>query len=143
MNRIAATVILATTFATTFATALPACQQVPTTISPAGTPARTTVMPGRLQHIVLVDLEDDADIPRMRAESDRLLPTIPTVKGYVCGTHVETGRANVAHDYDLAIVVQFDSVEDYRAFLEHPVHQQLVREWRSKWRRSYIVDFAP
>ena len=143
MNRIAAAVILATTFATTFATALPACQQVPTTISPAGTPARTTVMPGRLQHIVLVDLEDDADIPRMRAESDRLLPTIPTVKGYVCGTHVETGRANVAHDYDLAIVVQFDSVEDYRAFLEHPVHQQLVREWRSKWRRSYIVDFAP
>ncbi|RLS88478.1 MAG: Dabb family protein [Planctomycetota bacterium] len=143
MNRIAAAVILATTFATTFATVLPACQQVPTTISPAGTPARTTVMPGRLQHIVLVDLEDDADIPRMRADSDRLLPTIPTVKGYVCGTHVETGRANVAHDYDLAIVVQFDSVEDYRAFLEHPVHQQLVREWRSKWRRSYIVDFAP
>ena len=139
MNRIAAAVILATTFATTFATVLPACQQVPTTISPA----RTTVMPGRLQHIVLVDLEDDADIPRMRADSDRLLPTIPTVKGYVCGTHVETGRANVAHDYDLAIVVQFDSVEDYRAFLEHPVHQQLVREWRSKWRRSYIVDFAP
>ena len=143
MNRIAAAVIRATTFATTFATVLPACQQVPTTISPAGTPARTTVMPGRLQHIVLVDLEDDADIPRMRADSDRLLPTIPTVKGYVCGTHVETGRANVAHDYDLAIVVQFDSVEDYRAFLEHPVHQQLVREWRSKWRRSYIVDFAP
>ena len=143
MNRIAATVILATTFATTFATVLAACQQVPTTISPAGTPARTTAMPGRLQHIVLVDLEDDADIPRMRADSDRLLPTIPTVKGYVCGTHVETGRANVAHDYDLAIVVQFDSVEDYRAFLEHPVHQQLVREWRSKWRRSYIVDFAP
>ena len=56
---------------------------------------------------------------------------------------IATGRANVAHDYDLAIVVQFDSVEDYRAFLEHPVHQQLVREWRSKWRRSYIVDFAP
>ncbi len=139
MNRIAAATILATILAT----ALSACQQVPTTISPAGTPARTTVMPGRLQHIVLVDLEDDADIPRMRAESDRMLPTIPTVKGYVCGTHVETGRANVAHDYDLAIVVQFDSVEDYRAFLEHPVHQQLVREWRSKWRRSYIVDFAP
>jgi hypothetical protein len=139
MNRIAATTILATILAT----ALPACQQVPTTISPMGMPAHTTVMPGRLQHIVLVDLEDNADIPRMRAESDRLLPTIPTVKGYVCGTHVETGRANVAHDYDLAIVVQFDSVEDYRVFLEHPVHQQLVREWRSKWRRSYIVDFAP
>lgn len=79
----------------------------------------------------------------MRADSDRLLPTIPTVKGYVCGAPVDIGRANVAKDYDLGIIVQFDSVADYKAYLEHPVHQELVKTWRPKWKRSYIVDFAP
>jgi hypothetical protein len=49
----------------------------------------------------------------------------------------------VAKDYDLGIVVQFDSVEDYQAYLAHPIHQELVAKWRPKWRRSYMVDFAP
>ena len=97
----------------------------------------------RLQHVVLVDMADDAEIPSMRADSDRLLPTIPQVKGYACGTPVDIGRANVARDYDLGIIVEFDSVDDYRAYLEHPVHQQLVQAWRPKWKRAYIVDFAP
>ena len=123
------------------AAALHACAAVPERVEPSGPAAK--LMPGRLQHVVLVDLEDDADIPRMRADSDRLLPTIPSVRGYVCGTHVEIGRGNVAKDYDLGIIVQFDSVDDYKAYLEHPVHVQLVSTWRPKWRRSYIVDFAP
>ena len=97
----------------------------------------------RLQHVVLVDLADDADIGPMRADSDRVLPSIPVVRRYVCGTPVEMGRPNVAKDYDLGIIVQFDSVDDYKAYLEHPVHVQLVSTWRPKWRRSYIVDFAP
>lgn len=104
---------------------------------------RSAVMPGALQHVVLVDLEDDAEIAAMRADSDRLLPTIPMVKGYVCGTPVECGRTNVSKDYDLGIVVQFDSVEAYQAYLVHPIHQELVTKWRPHWKRSFIVDFAP
>ena len=79
----------------------------------------------------------------MRADSDRLLPTIPMVKGYVYGTPVECGRTNVSKDYDLGIVVQFDSVEAYQAYLVHPIHQELVTKWRPHWKRSFIVDFAP
>ena len=100
-------------------------------------------MPAPLQHVVLVDLADDADIPAMKAASDAVLPRIPAVKGYVCGVPVDIGRANVARDYDLGIIVQFDSVADYQAYLAHPLHVQLVQEWKPKWRRSYIVDFAP
>lgn len=97
----------------------------------------------RLQHVVLVDLADDADIPAMRAESDAKLPSIPEVRRYVCGTPVDTGRANVATDYDLGIIVEFDSVDDYKAYLAHPTHQALVTAWKPKWKRSTIVDFAP
>lgn len=109
----------------------------------AALPACHSASKSRLQHVVLVDVADDAEIPAMRADSDRLLPTIPQVKGYACGTPVDIGRANVARDYDVGIIVEFDSVEDYKAYLEHPVHQQLVQAWRPKWKRAYIVDFAP
>ena len=108
---------------------------------PADHAPRTMAAP--LQHVVVVDLTDDADIPAMRAASDALMATIPWVKGYVCGAPVDIGRANVATDYDLAIIVQFDSVEDYRRYLEDPRHLELVATWRSKWARSYIIDFAP
>lgn len=103
----------------------------------------STPTKGRLQHVVLVDLADDADIPAMRADSDARLPTIPEVRGYVCGAPVDTGRPNVASDYDLGIIVEFDSVEAYKAYLAHPTHQALVTTWKPRWKRSYIVDFAP
>lgn len=120
---------------------LPAIAAVVVTV--AALPACHSISKSRLQHVVLVDVADDAEIPAMRAESDRLLPTIPQVRGYVCGAPVDIGRANVARDYDLGIIVEFDSVDDYKAYLEHPVHQQLVQVWRPKWKRAYIVDFAP
>ncbi len=109
----------------------------------AAAPSNRAAMPGRLQHVVLVELEDKSDLAAMRADSDRLLPQIPEVRGYVAGTHVDIGRGNVARDYDIGIVVQFDSVDDYKAYLAHPLHKELVAKWRAKWRRSYIVDFAP
>lgn len=106
-------------------------------------PAASGTAGMRLQHVVLVDLADDADIGPMRADSDRVLPSIPVVRRYVCGTPVEMGRSNVAKDYDLGIIVEFDSLADYKAYLEHPAHVELVRTWKPKWGRSYIVDFAP
>lgn len=105
--------------------------------------ARPVAMPGRLQHVVLVELIDRSDLPAMKADSDALLPRIPSVRGYVSGTPVDIGRATVAKDYDIGIVVQFDSAAGYEAYLAHPLHQELVAKWRPKWRRSYIVDFAP
>jgi len=100
-------------------------------------------MPAPLQHVVLVDLADDADIAAMRKASDETLPRIKTVRGYVCGTPVDIGRPNISKDYDLGIIVQFDSVDDYKAYLADPLHLQLVQEWKPRWKRSYIVDFAP
>jgi hypothetical protein len=105
--------------------------------------ACTTAESRRLQHVVLVELADQGDISAMQADSDRMLPSIPTVRSYACGAPVDIGRPNVAKDYDLGIVVTFDSIADYKAYLVHPVHQELVTRWKPRWKRSYIVDFAP
>lgn len=142
-----ASVVSPRTYFAAAAILLGACGSTPSPMTPVSS-ARSSdapppTMPAKLQHVVLVDLADDADIPAMRAASDAALPAIPMVKGYVCGAPVDIGRANVSRDYDLGIIVQFDSVDDYKAYLEHPIHQELVRTWRPKWRKSYIVDFAP
>jgi hypothetical protein len=100
-------------------------------------------MPAPLQHVVLVDLADDSDIAAMKAASDAALPGIGTVKGYVCGSPVDIGRPNVSKDYDLGIIVQFESIEDYKAYLADPVHTALVEAWKPKWRKAAIFDFAP
>lgn len=112
-------------------------------LAPAACRAPSPRMPAPLQHVVLVDLADDGQIPAMRAASDATLPRIASVKGYVCGAPVDIGRANVSKDYDLGIIVQFDSVDAYRAYLEDPLHVQLVQEWKPKWRKAAIFDFAP
>lgn len=120
------------------------CGDKPSPFLPDGAATdRSVAMPGRLQHVVLVELIEKADLAAMKADSDAMLPRIPSVRGYVSGTPVDIGRATVAKDYDIGIVVQFDSVAEYEAYLVHPLHQELVAKWRPKWRRSYIVDFAP
>jgi hypothetical protein len=123
--------------------ALSACGGTASPFRPVEAPAEPNTMRAALQHVVLVDLADDADIAAMKADSDAMLPTIPEVRGYICGTPVDIGRGNVAKDYDLGIIVQFATTDAYRAYLEHPVHKELVAKWRPKWARSYIVDFAP
>lgn len=120
------------------------CDSGPAVVpSRASGDAATRPMPGRLQHVVLVELLDKGDLAQMLADSDRLLPQIPTVRGYVAGTPVDIGRGNVAKDYDIGLVVQFDDEAGYRAYLAHPLHEQLAQKWRPRWRRAYIVDFAP
>ena len=97
----------------------------------------------RIEHVVLIELLDPADAAELRADSDRLLPTIPDVRGYVSGTPVDIGRGNVSRDYHVGLIVRFDSIEGYKAYLAHPAHEQLVQKWRPRWRKAYIVDFAP
>ncbi len=97
---------------------------------------------GCVTHVVLVDVADDSDIAAMRADADRLIPTIKGVCGYQCGTPLDIGRAVVTSDYDLGILVQCASVADYKAYLEAPAHQELVAKWRSKWKSSRMFDFT-
>ena len=77
----------------------------------------------------------------------KLMPKPPFVlmklSWMLSGRPVDTGRPEVSADYDLAILVEFDSVDAYRAWLASPAHRDLVRTWKPRWSRATIVDFAP
>ena len=112
----------------------PVVEAAPPAVAPAS---------ARIEHVVLIELLDPADAADLKSDSDRLIPTIPDVRGYVSGTPVDIGRGNVSRDYHVGLIVRFDSVEGYKAYLAHPAHEQLVQKWRPRWRKAYIVDFAP
>ena len=98
-----------------------------------------------LQHVVLIDLKDDAGTPALVSDCDRLLPQIPGVAMYWCGTPAtapEFSRPGVDAKYDVALCVGFRSAVDYQDYLTHEDHLELVNHWkpRMSWIRIYDVQ---
>ncbi|GJM22255.1 MAG: hypothetical protein DHS20C15_21700 [Planctomycetota bacterium] len=95
----------------------------------------------RLVHVVFFELNDPADAAALRRDCDRLLQPISVIHGYSIGEHFDTGRDSVLADFDLALVVRFLDEVDYREYLEHPAHLELVDVWRPRARGLRVHDF--
>lgn len=102
--------------------------------------SHTVRRPAMVVHPVYFRLADPADAAALIADCDARLGDLPMVSAYACGTPLDTGRAEVSADYDVALIVGFDSVEDYRAYLAHEDHQWLVREWGPRTTSIRIHD---
>jgi hypothetical protein len=83
-----------------------------------------------LHHVVLVSLRADVtdeEIDTVLEGFATLPPTIPQIRTYDVGR--DAGLS--PNDFDLVLVASFDSVEDFRAYREHPAHvafrQDLLR----------------
>ncbi|MCE9618620.1 MAG: Dabb family protein [Planctomycetes bacterium] len=122
--------------------ALPACTFAAILTACAGSGAVSKSPTPGIQHLVFVTLIHPKEAAAMKAESDAVIPKIPGVRAYACGPHIDVGRKNVRHDYTLGILVEFASVEDYKAFQINPEHVALVNKWKSKWARSEMFDFG-
>lgn len=101
--------------------------------------------PARISHIVLAKLNDPGDARALLSEGRQKLATIPGVRSYAQGRPLDAGRPNIDGDYDVAVIMGFDSAEDYRRYVEHPRHQEFVNSWRPrlKWMRIHDVETGP
>lgn len=97
--------------------------------------------PAPIQHVVLAQLKNPADAAALLADSDLTLSQLPGVASYTSGTHLDIGRAGIDSNYSAALVIGFESVEDYRRYLDHPAHIALVERWKPKteWLRIYDI----
>jgi hypothetical protein len=120
---------------------LPACDSRPWShsASPSG-PQPTAIPP--IRHVVLIKLNDPADLAACQADARRRIAATKLARGLLVGTPVDIGRATVDGNYDLALDMAFDSVADYRAYLDHPEHQALVNDWKPKFRDMRVFDFS-
>ena len=99
--------------------------------------------PGMINHVVLITLEDPSEAEALRADCDSMLSTIPSVTVYACGPHVETGRSKaVVNEYTLGLLVSFQDMAGYSAYLEHPGHLALLEKWKSKFSKLTIYDIG-
>lgn len=93
-----------------------------------------------VNHIVFFKLKSAADAPALIADCDARLRPIPGAVAYYAGTHLDIGRPNIDSDYDVGFYIAFDTVDAYRAYLDHPDHVHLVNKWRDRWEWIRIYD---
>jgi hypothetical protein len=80
-----------------------------------------------IRHVSLFQLSPDATDDQLRFLEERLaeLPQlIPTVRGFTFGRDLGTNPAN----HDFALVAEFDSLEGYETYRDHPAHQAFIAD---------------
>ena len=79
------------------------------------------------RHVVMFKWADGVDPDHVQRLRDRLsaLPSeIDEIRNYVHGSDVGVSEGT----YDYVVVADFDNVNDFRAYREHPQHVLLVEE---------------
>ena len=95
--------------------------------------------PGKIAHVVFVELEDPGDAPALLEES-LVLADIGGVVSFSAGPHIDTGRGTVLSDYDIGLVIGFDSEEDYASYVTDPIHTAFVNTWKPRLKALRVYD---
>ena len=79
------------------------------------------------RHVVMLRWKREAT-PDQRAAVEAGLATLPgriaEIRSYTIGTDAHVNEGN----YDLVIVADFDDVDGYLVYRDHPDHQRVIRE---------------
>jgi hypothetical protein len=79
------------------------------------------------RHAVMFRWNDDVDadhLAQVRARFDELPGLVDTIRAYHHGADVGVNEGN----YDYAVIAEFDTVEGYKRYRDHPDHVLLIEE---------------
>ena len=100
-----------------------------------------------IAHVVLftprADLSDDARRDLVAA-FEAALRDIPSIRRTRVGKRVTHGRpyeSLMAVDYRFAAILEFDTVADLKAYLEHPAHEELAARFFTAFQHALMYDF--
>lgn len=95
-----------------------------------------------IRHVVMFRWKDGVSADHVEATKAALaqLPAaIPQIRSYTYGTDVGVNPGN----FDFAVSAQFDSVDDYVAYRDHPAHQTFVQTYAAPfWMDRHAVQFV-
>jgi hypothetical protein len=97
--------------------------------------------PAPISHIVFAELVSPDDAGALIRDCDENLASIDAIRTYSCGRHFDIGRASTLNDYDVCLVLGFETEADLRAYIASPQHVELVNRWKSRTRRLRVHDF--
>ena len=91
-----------------------------------------------VKHIVMYKLKNPADADDMIARFLSMRGKIEVLRSLDAGKNeVESARA-----YDVALVCEFDSLEDLSIYANHPVHLPVKEYVHSVIEKAHSVDFV-
>ena len=79
------------------------------------------------RHVVMLRWKPDATSAQrfaVQASLSELPGLIPEIRNYLIGTDARVNEGN----FDLVIVADFEDVDDYLVYRDHPEHQAVIRE---------------
>jgi hypothetical protein len=80
-----------------------------------------------IRHTVMLRWVDDATAEQRESVHTGLRalpPVIPEIRAYIVGPDAGLVEGN----YDLVVSADFDDVAGWRAYMDNPVHQQVIAE---------------
>jgi hypothetical protein len=79
------------------------------------------------RHVVMFTWDDHVDeehVAKVSAGLSALPPEIDVIRSYVHGADVGISEGN----FDYVVVADFDNVNDYRTYRDHPQHVLMIEE---------------
>ena len=106
----------------------------------------TSVFAGEacVHHVVLFDLKDDVtpeQIEEFVTVGEALLSQIPGVKDVSINKKAREDRDIHIKDYDMALYVRWENNEAGNVYGPHPLHQTLLKLYKSQWAGVKVIDF--
>ena len=99
-----------------------------------------------IAHVVLFQPRADlssADLHSFAASFERAMTSIPQVRRARVGQRITLGRLydqqNI-RDFSHAAIIEFDSEDDLRTYLDHPVHTELGERFYQTAEAALVVD---
>jgi hypothetical protein len=80
------------------------------------------------RHVVLFTFTPQTTLEQQE-ELARQLRTLPGAIGEIRDYHVGLDAGINPGSYQFAVVADFDNVEDYLVYRDHPVHQEIIKTY--------------
>ena len=97
-----------------------------------------------VHHVVLFDLKDEVtpeQITEFITVGTALLSQIPGVQEVSINKKARDDREIHIKDYDVALYVRWENNEAGNVYGPHPLHQTLIKLYKSQWAGVRVIDF--
>jgi heme-degrading monooxygenase HmoA len=96
-----------------------------------------------LAHSVYFSLHDrsESSVAGMLAACRKYLTGHPGTRFFACGKpNLELVRPVNDRDFDIALLIVFDSQESHDAYQQAPAHEKFISENKPSWRQVRVFD---
>lgn len=94
-----------------------------------------------IRHVVVLKWNEGVDAAHAaaaKAALDRMPASIPQIAAFASGSDLRA----VPSTWDFAVTADFASLADFMAYREHPVHQEVVRNFLTDFCQRLAVQFT-